>query len=303
MILTPEHKQNIISAFPYNYITHDRVLYKNEHPDMYMMVPSGTKCCIWISSYHDKPILYELYITNACKIYDVVAHFFVGDPSLAKGKGTICSGYSFSIHNRRMITLFDIMSLNGISLVRDGYEKRMKSLYSFFNLIDIHSTKNRVTIGMVHVVFNESHIEDTIGTTNYRISHILKCKIQNNDIVYISKDRVKKYHRCVFNVRALESSDIYELYCKDDEIPHSIAGIQTVECSVMMNKIFRVIRENDNLDLLEESDDDSDDYLIDNVTQNMVCSYNKKFNKWIPIKTTSLEPDDTEFVLKCESLS
>ena len=94
-----------------------------------------------------------------------------------------------------------------------------------------------------------------------------------------------------FKVKALLEPDVYELYCEDSDVVNSIALIPSYKCSVMMNSLFRNIKENSNLDLLEESDDE--DYENNNVDKfvdldksyNMRCVYNKKFKKWQPIHT------------------
>ena len=64
--------------------------------------------------------------------------------------------------------------------------------------------------------------------------------------------------------------------------------------SVMMNKIFRKIKENQNLDALEESDDEDefentneDKYVYLNKCVNMNCSFSSKFNKYVPISISS----------------
>jgi hypothetical protein len=56
-----------------------------------------------------------------------------------------------------------------------------------------------------------------------------------------------------------------------------------------MNSLFRNIRENNNLDLIEESDDEDDfidtrlDKYVDlNKKIQISCYYNKKFRKWVP---------------------
>ena len=56
-----------------------------------------------------------------------------------------------------------------------------------------------------------------------------------------------------------------------------------------MNKLFRKIKENDNLDLLEESDsedefeDISDDKYVNMASQYVMnCAYNLKFGLWEP---------------------
>ena len=59
----------------------------------------------------------------------------------------------------------------------------------------------------------------------------------------------------------------------------------------MMNKLFRNIKENSNLDAIEESDDEEefqdnreDKYVYLDRSFNMLCEYNNKFKKWCPIK-------------------
>ena len=59
----------------------------------------------------------------------------------------------------------------------------------------------------------------------------------------------------------------------------------------MMNNLFRDIKENNNLDALEESDDEEEfenihpeKYVHLDRVYNMFCVYNKKFSRWYPIK-------------------
>ena len=66
--------------------------------------------------------------------------------------------------------------------------------------------------------------------------------------------------------------------------------ISTYTDSVMMNSLFRNIKENNNLDFLEESDSDEDfenvseDKFVD-LDKNIVmrCEYVKKCRKWRPL--------------------
>jgi hypothetical protein len=57
-----------------------------------------------------------------------------------------------------------------------------------------------------------------------------------------------------------------------------------------MNKLFRNIKENNNLDALEESDDEEefqdsreDKYVYLDRSFKMNCEYNHKFKRWIPV--------------------
>merc|ERR1712225_207562 len=69
---------------------------------------------------------------------------------------------------------------------------------------------------------------------------------------------------CVFKVKANVDNDIYSLYCKDSKYKsYGDALIPSYKTSVMMNNIFRNIKENHNLDTLEESDSEDDFENID----------------------------------------
>jgi hypothetical protein len=93
----------------------------------------------------------------------------------------------------------------------------------------------------------------------------------------------------IFKVMADIEPDIYNLFSEKDEYV-DIAFIPDYKTSVMMNKLFRNIKENDNLDALEESDDDEefeddrkDKYVYLDKSYKMNCEYNHKFKRWVPV--------------------
>ena len=72
---------------------------------------------------------------------------------------------------------------------------------------------------------------------------------------------------------------------------YNVAYIPNIKTSVFMNKLFRKIRENQNLDAIEESDDEEDfenmalDKYVDlNKSCLMECEFHPKFKKWVPIR-------------------
>lgn len=96
----------------------------------------------------------------------------------------------------------------------------------------------------------------------------------------------------IFNVTADLQPDIYYL---QPIIPSQqgkvVAYIPNYDTSTMMNKLFRNIKENTNLDALEESDDEEefennqvDKFVFLDRTYKMECVYNYKFKKWVPQK-------------------
>ena len=62
-----------------------------------------------------------------------------------------------------------------------------------------------------------------------------------------------------------------------------------------MNRLFRRIRENENLDAIEESEDEEDFENVDpekyvdlKKTLFMECRFHLKFKKWVPIKVVDM---------------
>jgi len=125
-------------------------------------------------------------------------------------------------------------------------------------------------------------------------------RYNNNNTVY-HQQRHQQHHsthvnELVFIVTPALQNDIYLLhtYVQSEQSHrkfHGYAGIQNYDTSVMMNKIFRNIKENNNLDALEESDDDDDfeniapdKYVNLDKSFRMVCRYMQKINKWIPLR-------------------
>ena len=108
-----------------------------------------------------------------------------------------------------------------------------------------------------------------------------------------SKSFAKDTHlrKTIFKVKAELTADTYSLYSLADNKYVGTAMVPTYKCSVMLNSLFRSIKENANLDLLEESDDESEfentnlDKFVDlEKTIQMECVFSKKFQKWEIVK-------------------
>ena len=98
----------------------------------------------------------------------------------------------------------------------------------------------------------------------------------------------------VFKIRADIQFDIYRLFAygaNHSHVYYNVAYIPNYKTSVFMNGIFRTIKENANLDAIEESDDEEDFENIDpekyvdlQKSVLMECRFHPKFKKWVPIK-------------------
>jgi hypothetical protein len=112
----------------------------------------------------------------------------------------------------------------------------------------------------------------------------------------------------IFIVKPEIQNDIYNLYIYKNgtEEYYDIACIQEYTTSVMMNRLFRNIKENQNLDALEESDDETefqnekeDKFVFLDKSFKMHCTYNVKFKKWTPVSVAARNERVTTDIVLC----
>jgi hypothetical protein len=100
----------------------------------------------------------------------------------------------------------------------------------------------------------------------------------------------------VFMVKADPRVDTYRLRCPETNIVEpEPAHVGDYKTSVFLNSIFRNVKENLSLDAAEESDDEESFQSsqekqemgfirYSDIEKAMVCSYNYKFKRWIPLR-------------------
>lgn len=113
--------------------------------------------------------------------------------------------------------------------------------------------------------------------------------------------------QATFIVRPNIQNDIYELFVlpssssssrggggRCEPVFHNFAHISGFKTSVMMNRLFRNITENERLDTMEESEDEvefentePDKYVTLTKEYNIVCRFNKRFCRWVPIEVVT----------------
>ena len=185
-------------------------------------------------------------------------------------------------------------NINDIMKSTENVKYNISSIqFRFFNSISKYSFMNYVDF------IRPQLAEQNIKKEQYK-------KFYNNDKDNISRNTDKRLSinvtinthtnkkEAILNVKPDLQQDIYHLYCLSDNAIEKyvgLAGISDYKTSVMMNKLFRIIKENDNLDALEESDDEEefenekeDLFVHLDREYKMVCVYNHKFKKWCPIK-------------------
>jgi len=153
--------------------------------------------------------------------------------------------------------------------------------------------KSFIIPGMSCCYPNKPAAESILSTLPYSVYGIKLFDLKHGKELGIQLIRERYIPEAIFKIKATLQDDIYNVFCFDHHnpnIPYGIAMITTYKQSVMMNNLFRTIKENWNLDLLEESDDEDefenindDKYVNLNKTLIMKCVYSPRFRKWEPI--------------------
>ena len=324
MLLTHEEKESILTGFPNIKLSYENVIYKKVSTgDYFVAVPKGTKCFAYFTNYNNKPVCFIMELTYKKQIVDIKIFNTCFSSDLAYG--SIFYGTLFYTSGNRFFTIEDIFTYKGTTIETSNWEyklglisnilkKDMKQIsynnsFIVFGLPIITNTLEELdkkvenlkySIDFVQMyVLNQVNIFSTIKYSDYLKKHIETINKESKEPI---KTQVKSFERdnpikikkeYVFLIKPDIQDDIYQLFAIDNT-NCGTAHIPDFETSVMMNKLFRIIKENDNLDALEESDDEEefendqlDKFVKLDKSEKMWCKYNFKFKRWIPIKVAS----------------
>jgi len=299
---------NVLNHFPKFELSYEIMTHKKVHnADILLAIPEGIKYYSWFTNYNGESVCFLLELNNKNAITNITQINVSFDESLSLG--TIFYGTCFKYNGVNCFCIEDVYYYKGKNNIYVSYLKKLELLrivlkdelsqtilnntFTIFGLPLIHTDLNQLLkeiqllpykVSKIKHRFFEKQYLRKIMTMNY-FKPGNKSEDRNND-----KKQIKK---AIFNITADIEPDIYNLFSEKDEYV-DVAFIPDYKTSVMMNKLFRNIKENDNLDALEESDDEEefeddrkDKYVYLDKTYKMNCEYNHKFKKWVPVSLAS----------------
>ena len=321
-------KETIVNNLPNIKLSYENVIHKKVYKsDIIFAIPQGTKCFAWFTYYLNEPVCFILELGDKKQISTIQIINVSYNQSLSLG--TIFYGTLFNHLNNTYFTIEDLFWYKG----SDVSTSKWFAKFEIINTI-MRKEINQLSYGSRFVIFGlpvlSNDINDillNIKTVHYSL-HSLQFMLFNNCSKHLClsiNDLNKDNHitnrstrtttpsnnnpsnhkpsnnkpinnQMVFNVNADLQNDIYNLYCYENSelVYYNIACVPTYATSVMLNNIFRTIKENNNLDALEESDDENefqneniDRYVDLSKNYKMLCVYNFKFKKWTPIKVVT----------------
>jgi hypothetical protein len=330
-MLTQEEKENILSEFPNIKLSYEKITHKKVYNcDLIFAIPEGKKCFVWFNSYNDKNLcfLFELDNKNKKEIKNIRIVNSCFSRSLCYG--TIFYGTLFYHLNNPFFCIEDIFMYKGQDISRFNLANKINKICDILkkDIKQISYNNYFIVFGLPVISKTDLELGKNLETIKYKLSHIKYSNMDNsysllqieeyfkktNDIINKpveheikipkkpveheikipkkpEKQSINKLSK-TFIVKPDIQNDIYHLYTLDNEY-NGLACIPDYKTSAMMNKLFRNIKENNDLDALELSDDEEefenpnvDKFVYLDKSYKMICNLNTKFKKWVPIKIT-----------------
>jgi len=261
--------------------------------DLYMLVPKGRKYFAWFTYLRGENVCVFMEF-NGHEIMNCVLYNVCCSDDLFYG--TILYGTMFKQKQKTFFSVEDIFQYQHKWVYLSPLEKKLSILKTIFQekLTQVSYTNQCIIMGIPIISDDYSKAVDQISSLPYQIFSILHV---------FSKKTIRLQQRfiqqdAVFQVEADINNDIYHLYCMKNgtkEI-YDTALINDYKTSVLMNQLFRNIKENQNLDTIEESDSEEEfedtnelKYMLQ-AAHRMKCQYLPQFNKWTPVCVSQNTP-------------
>ena len=295
-MLTSIQKKNLMKKFPEVELSYDNLLHRKVYANVYMVIPKGPKSFLWITYFENKNVAILLILDTKDKIKTIEIYPMCFDKILALG--TLMYGTFFTVGQTKHFSCEDIFFNKGADIRQYTFYEKFKVIKQIFNnyFTQIAFNNKFLIAGIPICCPNYQNAISHEINLPYKVFGIklfnLRHKTTQSLGVYLSKE--KFVPEGIFRVEASLENDIYNLFCFEHngfKKPYSTAAVTSYKHSVMLNNLFRTIKENTNLDLLEESDDEeefeniNDDKFVDLKKQIiMKCVYKKQFRKWEPVE-------------------
>ena len=293
-MLSKETQRVLLRRFPDIKLSYNKNINRKVYADYYILIPKGQKAILWFTYLHKKNCCFLLKLDYKGNIRGIEQYAMCFNTELSYG--TVVYGTFIRSGMKNIFCCEDLCYYKGKHIEKKTPYEKLGVLQEFFTREISQKTYGRHFLFPVLAYMSTDYntIVKSITKMPYQVYGIKYMK--KNFQVGIEKVKQENIKIAYLNITASVNQDIYNLYCIDNtdkEVYCGIAYISSYIKSVYMNKLFRTIKENENLDLLEESEDDEEFENIDehkyvNLEKKLTfkCVYNNKFKKWEPCEVT-----------------
>jgi hypothetical protein len=302
-MLSETDKDAILSNFPPIKLCFESLVHKTVSTfDFEIAIPSGVKHFAQFTVFNKKPVCILMEICRNNQISNIESIQTKFSAKLIDQGKSIFYGTKFRKNGSTFFCIEDVFFYKGKDVTAKPFIDKLGILKNIFANKEIEQIKNQIVFGLpvIGTMTNKCDFQNV----SYHI-HAVHYRFLNKNTVIHTKYKILPQENVVFKIMPDIQNDIYNLFALDEEgkeIFYDIADIPTYKTSVFMNSLFRSIKENANLDSLEESDDEEefentniDKFVNLGKSHNMLCIFNSKHKKWTP---TSISTDPVISVQK-----
>jgi len=295
-MLSDFDKSKILEKLPNIELSMEKIIYKKVFDviDYYILIPQGKRSLLWFTHYNKEFLPIILFLDNNNKILDLKIIQCCFNDKLALNN-SIFLGTFFNIDNYKnnFFSIDDIIYFDNNYIYKSNYNLKFKKLEYLFNtqIKQINFNENSTIIGLPKICENLKNIDMDKFNLIYKLKSVTYIN-KNWSMPYgVSYYYTNKEIFANFKVKPDIQNDIYYIYLKNENNYYDILLINSYNTSVFMNNLFRKIKENKNLDLLEESDSENEFENTDickyvNLEKEHIikCKYSYRFKKWVPLE-------------------
>lgn len=312
--ISNQHINAIKERYPPFELSYESDLHNKVHNkyDVVLAIPIGKKYILWFTFYQDFDAMLLLELNKEKRICNVTVYkcncrknvFF----------NTLLYGTVVEEDDHKTFIIEDMHYWNGIHISTQLMHRRFYFIHDFLNHFHENNSCEGFSIAIPHFWSSNGdkpeNLEYNVHHYQYRSLHticpfmnhstnkeVISTKVMDDPIYIPFRASMKKPQyrlKTVFYVKADSQTDIYRMYAFgkfSKMVYYNTAYINSYETSVFMNGLFRNIKENVNLDYIEESDDEDDFQNVDEYKYvdlkksfQMECVFNNKFKRWLPLR-------------------
>ena len=290
-------KKYLLTKFPTNIeLFYEKRLHnKVYNTDYYITIPMGKKYFAWFKTFNTQNYLFILEIDrkkSRIKTFDLARACF--DDILCFRNGTIFYGTMFLYNKHKFFNIEDIFYYKNNDISSYSNIKKLSIMGEIFQkYLKQNSYFDEIIFGLPNIITHRKDIDKTIRTIPYPL-YSIQHRMFNKKTNTVFNENINNFNMFAnFLLTAEINPDTYTIKVMKNNkyISHGYALITSYKQSVYMNNIFRIIKENKNLDYLEESDDEEEFENIDinkfiDVDKKVIfrCVYNRKYKLLSPIE-------------------
>jgi len=298
MKLNFRESQYVLQNFPSLELSYEKRSHKKVfQSSVVLTIPKGKKHFAWFRTYKQQNVCFLLELDKFRKRISNISIqrcCFSGD--LCIQKGTVIYGTKFFCNGAQFFNIEDIFYFKNKALNNISTCDKLNVIVELVreNIKQIAYTKSEIIFGLPIIETTTQKLMEKIKSLPYAL-YCVQHRYFNRKSAFVNEmvHHLLEYKKC-FIMKAQISDDIYDLYCRDHNgelVLYSTAIIPDIKTSVWMNSLFRNIKENINLDALEESDDEEefenisvDKFINEEKELPIACVYLTKFKAWKPQK-------------------